>query len=57
MKRLPVVMLTSSRDEQDKLESFKLGIAGYIIKPVNYRELVDSIRVLDWYWTLCETPD
>jgi DNA-binding response OmpR family regulator len=50
-------MLTSSRDEQDKLESFKLGIAGYIIKPVNYRELVDSIRVLDWYWTLCETPD
>ena len=38
LKGMPVVVLTSSREEQDRIESFKLGVAGYMIKPVDYRQ-------------------
>ncbi len=39
------------------MESFKLGVAGYIIKPVDYRKFVEAIRTIDLYWTLSELPD
>ena len=56
MKSVPVVVLTSSREEQDMLQSYKLGVAGYMIKPVNYQQFVETIRVIDLYWTLSQFP-
>ncbi|MGA2071229.1 MAG: response regulator [Sedimentisphaerales bacterium] len=56
LKQIPVVVLTTSRDDRDKVESFKLSVAGYIVKPVDYKKFVEAIKVLDLYWTLSELP-
>jgi len=56
LKLLPVVVFTSSKEEQDKLESFGLGISGYIIKPADPRAFTDVLHVIDIYWTLSEQP-
>ena len=57
MKKIPVVVLTTSSEERDVVESFRLSVAGYIIKPVDYRNFVDAIRTINLYWTLSELPD
>jgi CheY-like chemotaxis protein len=57
MKRVPVIVLTTSQIEQDKIESFDLGVAGYMIKPVDYLQFVETMRTIDMYWTLSELPD
>lgn len=57
LKRIPVVILTTSRDEQDKIESFNLGVAGYMIKPVDYWQFVEVVKAIDLYWTLSELPN
>jgi len=54
---IPVVILTSSSEECDRISSYKLGISGYMIKPVGYAQFVEVIRTIDMYWTLCETPN
>ena len=56
LKRIPVVVLTTSEEQQDKLNSFDLGIVGYMSKPVDYRQFVDVIRSIDAYWTMSEMP-
>ena len=56
LKVLPVVVLTSSKEEQDKLDSFGLGIAGYMLKPADYKKFVEVIRAIDIYWTASEQP-
>ncbi len=56
LKKIPVVVLTTSKEERDIVESFKLSVAGYIIKPVDYRKFVEAIRTIDLYWTLSELP-
>jgi CheY-like chemotaxis protein len=56
LKRIPVVVLTTSKDDQDKVESFKLSVAGYIVKPVDYKKFVEAMRILNLYWTLSELP-
>ena len=56
LKKIPVVVLTTSSEERDVVESFRLSVAGYIIKPVDYRSFVDAIRTIDIYWTLSELP-
>lgn len=56
LKRIPVVVLTTSREEQDRLDSFNLGVAGYMVKPVDYDQFVETIRMIDLYWTLSELP-
>lgn len=56
LKLIPVVVLTTSKEEQDKVESFKLGVAGYMIKPVDYLQFVEIIRTIHLYWTLSEIP-
>jgi CheY-like chemotaxis protein len=57
LKRVPVIVLTTSQIEQDKIESFNLGVAGYMIKPVSYLQFVETMRTIDMYWTLSELPD
>jgi len=51
-KSIPVIMLTSSKEQQDVDTSFELGISGYILKPVDYQLFLTSIQVLTPYWTL-----
>jgi CheY-like chemotaxis protein len=57
LKRIPVVVLTTSKEEEDKVESFSLGVAGYMIKPVDYIKFVEIIRTINLYWTLSELTD
>lgn len=49
-KLLPVVVLTSSKEEQDLIDSYSLGANSYIQKPVDYLQFVDSVRQLGLYW-------
>ncbi len=56
LKSIPVVVLTTSQEQRDKVESFKLSVAGYMLKSVDYRSFVDTIRTIDLYWTLSELP-
>lgn len=56
LKKIPVVVLTTSQEENDRVESFNLGVAGYIIKPMEFDKFVEAIRVVDLYWTLSELP-
>jgi CheY-like chemotaxis protein len=57
LKKIPVVVLTTSSEERDVVQSFRLSVAGYIIKPVDYRNFVEAIRTIDLYWTLSELPE
>ena len=57
LKRIPVVVLTTSNEDQNVVESFNLGVAGYIVKPVNYTRFVEAVKTLDMYWTLSRLPD
>lgn len=57
MKKIPVIVLTTSKDDQDKVNSFELSVAGYIVKPVDYTKFVEAMRILDMYWTLSEFPN
>ena len=56
LRRIPVVVLTTSGEEQDKVESFDLGVAGYMAKPVDYRKFVEVMQSINAYWTLSEMP-
>lgn len=56
LRRIPVIVLTTSREETDRVESFNLGVAGYIIKPVDFDKLMEAVRVIDLYWSLSELP-
>lgn len=57
LRKIPVVVLTTSKDEQDRVESFNLGVAGYMVKPVNYLQFVEVMRTINLYWTISELPD
>jgi two-component system, response regulator len=48
----PIVVLTSSREEQDIIESYKLGVNSYIVKPVSFDKFVEMVRELGFYWLL-----
>lgn len=56
LKAIPVVVLTTSEEQQDKVESFNLGVAGYMAKPVDYQQFVEVMRSINTYWTLSEMP-
>lgn len=56
LKSIPVVVLTTSREEEDKINSFNLSVAGYMIKPVDYMQFVETIKTINMYWTLSELP-
>ena len=56
LRRIPVVVLTTTGEQQDKINSFDLGVAGYMAKPVDYRQFVEVMRTIDAYWTISEVP-
>lgn len=56
LKKIPVVILTSSREESDITYCYETGIAGYMVKPVEYQHFVDIIKLLYGYWAKSELP-
>ena len=54
-KTIPVIVLTTSKHEKDKVESFKLGVAGYMVKPVDYEQFLEIIKSIRKYWSFSET--
>jgi CheY-like chemotaxis protein len=51
-----VVVLTTSNEDRDKIEAYKLNVAGYLLKPVTFTNFVDLMSTLNKYWTLVELP-
>lgn len=56
LKRIPVIVLTTSKEEKDRMDSFDYCIAGYIVKPVEFDKFVEAVRIIKLYWTLSELP-
>jgi CheY-like chemotaxis protein len=51
-----VVVLTTSNEERDKVEAYRLNVAGYLLKPVTFVNFIDVMATLNKYWTLVEMP-
>ena len=56
LSHTPVVVLTPSNDEQDKVNAYDLNVAGYLLKPVTFTNFVELTAALNKYWTLVEMP-
>ncbi|MHB2015488.1 MAG: response regulator [Candidatus Xenobia bacterium] len=57
LKKIPVIVLTTSKEDQDRVDSYDLGVAGYMIKPVDYHQFVEVIKAIHLYWSLSELPE
>jgi two-component system response regulator len=57
-KIIPIVVLTSSKEENDMIESYRLGVNSYIVKPVDFDKFIDSVKDIGLYWLLLnQQPD
>ncbi|AFZ14201.1 response regulator receiver protein [Crinalium epipsammum PCC 9333] len=56
IKAIPVIVLTTSNEDKDKVEAYNLNVAGYIVKPVTFSKFVEAVATLNKYWTLSEMP-
>ena len=56
LKRIPVVMMTSSREHSDLMQSYELGVNSYVVKPVKFQEFIDAVKNLGVYWVLVNEP-
>ena len=56
LKKIPVVVLTTSNSERDIVDSFELGVAGYMVKSVDYKKFMEILRTIDLYWTSSKLP-
>ena len=56
LKRTPVIVLTTSDEDRDRIEAYNLNVAGYILKPVTFINFAEVMVALNKYWALCEMP-
>lgn len=56
LQAIPVIVLTTSDEERDRVEAYRFNVAGYILKPVTFSKFLDIISKLSAYWSLCEMP-
>jgi DNA-binding response OmpR family regulator len=56
LKLVPVVILTSSREERDMVDGYKLGTNAYVVKPVDFHQFVDAIRHIGAFWAVVNEP-
>ncbi len=55
-KLIPVVVLTSSQEERDIVESYRLGVNSYMVKPVDFEQFIECVSELGLYWLVCNKP-
>ncbi len=56
LQSIPVIVLTTSNEDKDKVEAYKLNVAGYILKPVTFSSFVETVATMNKYWSLVEIP-
>jgi CheY-like chemotaxis protein len=56
LKTIPVVVLTSSREEQDLVRTYDLGVNAYVVKPVDFLEFVEAVKLLGGFWAVVNEP-
>jgi DNA-binding response OmpR family regulator len=56
LKMVPVVILTSSREDRDMIEGYKLGTNAYVVKPVDFHEFIDAVRHIGVFWSIINEP-
>jgi CheY-like chemotaxis protein len=56
LKMIPVVVLTSSQEERDKMRSYSLGVNAYVVKPVDFHEFVNAVKELGVFWAVVNEP-
>ena len=56
LKMVPVIVLTSSHQEKDVMRSYKLGVNGYVVKPVDFHEFVNAVKELGVFWAVINEP-
>jgi len=57
LKDISVFVMTTSNEDNDKVEAFRLNVAGYILKPLSMESFINAVSTLHNYWMLCEYPD
>ena len=56
LKTIPLVILTSSREEKDLVESYKMGVNAYVVKPVNFQQFIEAVKELGAFWAVVNEP-
>ena len=56
LKLIPVVILTSSHEEKDRVESYNLGVNAYVVKPVDFHAFIDAVKSLGIFWAIINEP-
>ncbi len=56
LKRIPVVVLTSSHEEKDMVASYNLGVNAYVVKPVEFHSFIDAVKALGLFWAIVNEP-
>jgi CheY-like chemotaxis protein len=56
LKPVPVVMITSSREEQDLVNSYQLGVNAYVVKPVDFQKFLESVKQIGFFWAIINEP-
>ena len=57
LRRLPVIILTTSKDDEDRVKSYNLGANAYIVKPVGFENFSEAVRTISLFWELVELPE
>lgn len=56
LKTVPVVILTSSREDRDMIEGYRLGTNAYVVKPVDFHEFIDAVKHIGVFWSIINEP-